>query len=214
VWNEVDPARCGYPQAMLDGSFSYRAYVEWALDAPLLFLRRAGQYLAPKLTFRQFLAQGYDGQPALHSDWVDHLSTLFPEVRLKKIVEIRAADGNDVEMTGALAALMRGILYDGRAREDATRLLPTLTPDQHRELHASAQRDGLSAKLGEASLADYAQGLVQIAAGGLKRLGGDDGALLEPLREVAASRRSPAVDVLEYFEKEKRPEVFLGRFEL
>ncbi len=214
VWNDVDRARCGYPEAMLDGSFSYAAYVEWALDAPLLFLRRHGDYLAPRLTFRQFMKEGFEGQPALHSDWVDHLSTLFPEVRLKKIVEIRAADGNGVAMTGALAALMRGVLYDGRSLDDATRLLPDLKPQEHRELHASAQREGLSAKLGGGVLADYATELVRLAARGLKRLSGDDASLLEPLEEIAAERRSPALDVLERFEKEKRPEMFLGRFEL
>ncbi len=214
VWNEVDPARCGYPPAMLDGSFSYRAYVEWALDAPLLFLRRDGQYLAPKLTFRQFLAQGHDGRPALHSDWVDHLSTLFPEVRLKKIVEIRAADANGPEMTSALTALMRGVLYDAQSLDEATRLLPALAPAAHRELHAAAQRDGLEARVGTATLADFAPGLVQIAEQGLRRLSGDDAPLLEPLREIAQRRRSPAVDVLAYFEKEKRPEAFLGRFEI
>ena len=214
VWNDVDPARCGYPQSMLDGSFSYSAYVEWALDAPLLFLRRGGQYLSPKLTFREFLAQGFDGKPALHSDWVDHLSTLFPEVRLKRIVEIRAADANGAAMTGALAALMRGVLYDGRSLDDATRLLPDLKPQEHRELHFAAQRDGLSARIGGATLADYAVELVRLSARGLKRLSGDDAPLLEPLEEIAANRRSPALDVLEHFEKEKRPEVFLGRFEL
>src|SRR6185436_17745104 len=68
VWNDVDNARCGYPEAMLDGSFSYRAYVEWALDAPMLFLRRAGKYVTPKLTFREFLKRGYEGAPATFSD--------------------------------------------------------------------------------------------------------------------------------------------------
>ncbi len=214
VWNDVDKARCGYPEAMLDGSFSYNAYVEWALDAPLLFLRRDGQYLAPKLTFREFLAKGHDGKPAVHSDWVDHLSTLFPEVRLKKIVEIRAADCNGPAMTGALAALMRGVLYDGRSLDDATRLLPDLRPAEHRELHYAAQREGLGAKLGGGTLADYASELVRLAARGLKRLSGDDASLLEPLEEVAAERESPAVAVLQHFEKEKRPEAFLGRFEI
>lgn len=214
VWNDVDPARCGYPEAMLDGSFSYSAYVEWALDAPLLFLRRDGQYLAPKLTFREFLAKGFEGKPAVHSDWVDHLSTLFPEVRLKKIVEIRAADCNSPAMTGALGALMRGVLYDGRSLDDATRLLPELKPAEHRELHLAAQREGLGAKLGGGTLADYASELVRLAARGLKRLSGDDAPLLEPLEEIAAERRSPAVDVLEHFEEEKRPEAFLGRFEI
>lgn len=214
VWNDVDPARCGYPQAMLDGSFSYRAYVEWALDAPMLFVRREGQYLDPKQTFRQYLAKGFEGRPATESDWVDHLSTLFPEVRLKKIVEIRAADANTNGMTCALAALMRGLLYDGQALDQATRLLPKLTPDGHRELHRAAQKDGLGATVGEGTLADYAPVLLQIAKAGLKRLGGDDEALLAPLEQIAARRRAPAVDVLEHFEREPRPEAFLSKFEL
>ncbi len=214
VWNDVDPARCGYPEAMLDGSFSYQAYVEWALEAPLLFLRREGRYLSPKLTFRQFLKDGFEGIPALHSDWVDHLSTLFPEVRLKKIIEIRAADGNSPALAGALAALMRGIFYDGRSLDDASRLLPSLSPQEHRELHYAAQKDGLDARLGGGTLADYGSELVALAAQGLKRIGGDELSLLSPLREIAADRRSPAVDMLEHFEKEKRPEVFLDRYTL
>lgn len=214
VWNDVDPARCGYPQAMLDGSFSYRAYVEWALDAPLLFLRRGGEYHAPALTFRQLLAQGYEGTRATFSDWTDHLSTLFPEVRLKKIVEIRAADGNSTAMTSALGALMRGVLYDATACDEATRLLPTLSPDAHRALHRAAQKDGLQTPVGQGTLADYAGPLVELAAAGLRRLGDDDPSLLAPLSEISARRRAPAVEVLEHFHAEPRPDVFLSRFEL
>ncbi|HEX8439612.1 glutamate--cysteine ligase, partial [Archangium sp.] len=107
VWDEVDPTRCGYLRAFFDGSFSYRAYVEWALDAPILFLRRRGEYLRPKMSFRQFIQQGFEGSPADMSDWTDHLSTLFPEVRLKKVVEVRGADCVSAPMTGALAALWR-----------------------------------------------------------------------------------------------------------
>jgi glutamate--cysteine ligase len=135
-------------------------------------------------------------------------------VRLKKIVEIRAADCNSPAMTGALGALMRGVLYDAQALEEATRLLPKLKPAEHRALHLAAQRDGLGAEVGSGTLTDYARDLVAIAAKGLKRLSGDDAPLLAPLEEIAASGRSPAVAVLEHFEKEKRPEVFLGRFEI
>lgn len=212
VWNDVDPARCGYPQAMLDGSFSYRAYVEWALDAPMLFLRRRGEYFDPKATFRQFLAKGFDGERATHSDWFDHLSTLFPEVRIKKVLEIRAADANDPAMTGALGALMRGILYDSRALDDAGRLMAGLTPDMHRELHRAAQRDALSAKWRQGTLNDAARELLGIAAAGLRRLSGDDVGLLAPLEAIVARGTAPANEVLAHFEKEKRPEVFLGRF--
>jgi len=216
VWNDVDPARCGYPEAMLDGSFSFRAYVEWALDAPLLFLRRDGGYRAPKLTFRQFMAQGFDGQPATHSDWVDHLSTLFPEVRIKKVVEIRAADGNGLAMTGALAALMRGVLYDPTALDEAGRILPASTPAQHRDLHHRAQREGLSATVsGSKTLVEASRELVAIASAGLKRLKADDDVkLLAPLEEIAASGRSPAVAVRERFAREKDPARFLDPYAL
>ncbi|MEW5738388.1 MAG: glutamate-cysteine ligase family protein [Myxococcota bacterium] len=212
VWSEVDPARCGYPPCMLDGTFSYEAYVEWVLDAPMLFLRREGRYLDPKCTFRQLLATGWEGRPALESDWIDHLSTMFPEVRLKRVIEIRSADAVNVAQTGALAALMRGVLYDDGARDEATRLLPPLQPREHLELHAAAQAQGLSARLGKGTLADYAADLVAIAARGLQRLDPLDAPLLAPLAEVAAARRSPAQAVLDALADDARPEVLLARF--
>jgi glutamate--cysteine ligase len=133
-------------------------------------------------------------------------------VRIKKVLEIRAADGNSPAMTGALAAVMRGVLYDATALAEAGRLLPSLTPDAHRALHRAAQVDGLGAKLGAGTLLEPARGLIEVSAAGLKRLGGGDEALLAPLREVAARGTAPAVDVLQHFENEKRPGVFLGRF--
>jgi glutamate--cysteine ligase len=212
VWNEVDPARCGYPTCMLDGSFSYATYVDWAIDAPVLFLRREGQYLQPRRTFRQLLASGWNGQPLTLNDWTDHLSTLFPEVRLKKVIEIRSADCVNGALTNALAALMRGLLYDETALDEVTHLLPPLSPREHLELHAAAQVRGLAAKAGSGTLADYAIEAVEIGVRGLKRLDPADVVLLEPLRQVAESRRSPALDVVAHWEKEKRPEVFLERF--
>ena len=214
VWNDVDSARCGYPDAMLDGSFSYRAYVEWALDAPMLFLRRGGHYLNPRATFRHLLERGWEGRRLTMSDWADHLSTLFPEVRLKKIIEMRSADANDPAMTGALVALMRGLLYDSVALDEATRLLPPLGPQEHRELHHSAQRHGLDAPLGRGTLVDYARDLVSIARRGLTRLDPLDAALLAPLEEIAHTGRSRAVDVAAHFETEKDPAAFLRRFQL
>lgn len=214
VWNEVDPARCGYPPCMLDGSFSYQTYVDWVVDAPMLFLRRNGQYLNPKRTFRQLMAEGWDGKPALHSDWVDHLSTMFPEVRLKKVIEIRSADAVNGAMTGALAALMRGLLYDDGALDEVLTLLPARPPAEHLALHAAAQEKGLGAPLGAGTLADYAKDLVAIARRGLHRFDPLDAPLLDPLAEVAARGRSPAVDVLAHFEAEPHPEVFLQRFVL
>ena len=214
VWDEVDPTRCGYLPAFFDGSFSYRAYVEWALDAPLLFLRRNGEYLHPKLTFRQLMKEGFEGQPPDLADWTDHLSTLFPEVRLKKVVEVRGADCVNPAMTGALAALWRGILYDATALDEAERLLPKLGYTEHLAFHDTARREGLAGRLGSQALSRLAADMVEIARRGLQRLDAQDAPLLDPLAEVAASGRSPAKAVLEAWEQDPRPESVMARFAL
>ncbi len=197
VWSDVDSARCGYLPSMLDGSFSYRAYVEWALDAPLLFLRRDGKYLNPKITFRQLMKDGFEGTPARFGDWVDHLSTLFPEVRIKKVLEIRSADCVSVELTGALAALMRGLLYDSTALGELEGALPKLPLPAHLELHTLAQKEGLAGVFAGRSLGALALDVVQIAERGLKRLDAADAPLLQPLLALAKSGKSPAHAVLE-----------------
>ncbi len=197
VWSEVDPARCGYLPAMFDGSFSYREYVEWALNAPILFLRRNGQYVQPKVDFRTLLKHGHEGQPARQGDWVDHLSTLFPEVRIKKVLEIRSADCVDAPLTGALAALMRGLLYEPAALGELEDALPKLPFALHREFHLLAQREGLEGTFDGRPLAALAQEVIEIAARGLKRLDPADALLLEPLRRVASTGQSPARRVLE-----------------
>ncbi|WP_224243941.1 glutamate--cysteine ligase [Hyalangium gracile] len=214
VWEEVDPTRCGYLPAFFDGSFSYRAYVEWALDAPLLFLRRRGEYLHPKLSFRQLLKEGFEGQPADMGDWTDHLSTLFPEVRLKKVIEVRGADCVSAEMTGALGALWRGLLYDRTALEEGERLLPKLSFTEHQAFHQTARQQGLAGRLGQQELHRLTAEMVAIARRGLERLDPRDAPLLEPLARVAASGRSPAQAVLDAWEKDPRPEALLSRFTL
>jgi glutamate--cysteine ligase len=214
VWTDVDPARCGVPSSMLDGSFSYQAYVDWALDVPLLFLRRQGRYLTPKLTFRQLLAEGFDGQPATDSDWNDHLSALFPEVRLKKVIEIRGADCVSLPLTGALGALWRGLFYDRTALEDAGRLVGRLTPNEYAAFQDQARRRGLRGEHQGTSLGALSTELVEIARAGLRRIDPQDAPLLDPLLEVAQSGRSPAEEVLEVFEARKDPAAFVETFAL
>jgi glutamate--cysteine ligase len=211
VWDEVDPTRCGYLPAFFDGSFSYRAYVEWAMDAPLLFLRRRGEYLYPKMTFRQLLKDGFEGQPADMGDWTDHLSTLFPEVRLKKVVEVRGADCVNAEMTGALAALWRGLLYDTGAMDEAERLLPKLSHAEHLAFHATAREKGLAGRLGTQEIHRLAGEMVAIARRGLERLDPADAPLLEPLAAQAASGHSPAQAVLDAWTREQNPVALLAR---
>ena len=196
VWTQVDPARTGYPPGYVDGTFSYRGYVQWAVEAPLLFLRRGGQYLTPRLRFKDLLAHGFEGQPARESDWVDHLSTLFPEVRLKRVLEFRSADACSPAMTGGLAAALRGLLYAPTALGDGLALLPARSAAEHQELHTLAAREGLAGRWQGRALGGWVGELLAIARQGLVALGDDAPSLLEPLVEVAATGQSPAVHVL------------------
>jgi len=214
VWTDVDPARCGYFPRMLDGTFDYRAYVDWALQAPLLFLRRGGEYSTPQLTFGQLLRSGYQGKPALLSDWTDHLSTLFPEVRLKRVMEIRGADSVSLAMTGGLLALWRGLLYQPGALDAALALVPRLSYHAHLAFHEEAQRHGLRGKLGTTSLGSLALEMVRIARGGLQLLDPADAPLLDVLESRAASGQSPAEDVLAAASSMQSRAAFLGRFAL
>ncbi|HME91379.1 MAG TPA: glutamate-cysteine ligase family protein, partial [Myxococcaceae bacterium] len=189
-----------------------RAYVEWGLDAPLLFLRRRDRYLLPKMTFRELLARGFEGEPARHSDWIDHLSTLFPEVRLKKVIELRGADCVRLELTGSLVAVWRGLLYDATALSDAERLLPAFSYQQHLEFAEVARKKGLRGTFRGLRLADLAKALVEIAREGLMRLDPMDEPVLEPLLELASQGRSPAEIVLKAWERDPDPLKLLDRF--
>ncbi|MCL2178985.1 MAG: glutamate-cysteine ligase family protein [Proteobacteria bacterium] len=187
VWNDVDKARCGYLASWFDDSFSYARYVDWALDIPLLFLRRGGRYLRPKLSFRQFWKEGFEGEGARLSDWVDHLSTLFPEIRLKQLIEVRSADSVSPPLTAAFAALLRGTVYTPGALEEVALLLPARSLQAHVALHERAQREGL----GFEPLAKDAQALVAIASKNLQAWAPEDAKLLEPLVALVQERRMP-----------------------
>jgi len=208
VWEEVDPARSGLLAFAFEPGFEedpYRRYVSWALDVPMIFLRRGGQYLGTGgRTFRQFLADGLSGERATLGDWEDHLTTLFPEVRVKGVVEVRGADACDAAMTKALAALWKGVLYDAEARGEALELFGGLDAAARRALTVAAGREGLAARLSDGrALREAAVELVEIAARGLCRQrccgqeGQDERVWLAPLRERAASGRSPADDALD-----------------
>ncbi len=212
VWEKVDPDRSGLLGFAFAPGFeeeAYRRYAEWALDVPMVFLRRGERYLTTGgLTFRALLAGGISGLRATMADWEDHLSTLFPEVRVKGVVEVRAADACDAAMTKALAALWKGLLYDPQAREEAGALLEDLSLEERRVLMRDAGRAGLLARLTDGrTLREVASRVVAISSAGLCRQhccgerGKDERVWLEPLRERASSGRSPADEALELLER-------------
>jgi glutamate--cysteine ligase len=199
-WLETDPDRCGLlPFAFGEGA-RFLDYVEWALDVPMFFVHRGGEYRpAEGRTFRRFLREGLGGERATLHDWELHLSTLFPEARLKRYVEVRQADAGPREMVRALPALWRGLLYDADARRATWSLVGDWTMDERQELYRETPRLGIRAKLRGAPLAGLCAELVETARRGLHRLGAVDGAaLLEPLVEIAREGHTIADRMVEH----------------
>lgn len=201
VWLDTDEDRCGIPACVFAPGFGFASYVEWALDVPMFFVVRDGQYLpAPAgLTFRRYWREGFAGAAATLDDFERHLSTLFPEVRLKRFIEVRGADAGPLPMQRALGALWRGVLYDDDARRAAWELVRNASMGDRLTLRRDVPRAGLRARLGDAPIVEVARALVEIADAGLRRLPGgqDDRTLLEPMRERARAGRSPADDMLD-----------------
>lgn len=214
IWLETDEDRAGLLPFVFEPGFAFRDYAEWALDVPMFFVVRGGHYRpAGAITFRRFIHEGFEGERATLADWELHLSTLFPEVRLKRYVEVRGADAGPLEMAAALPALWRGLLDDRRACADAWSLVAKHDFAAREALRRAVPRQGLAARLGTHSLRDLAVDLVRIAREGLSRLPGgqDDAKLLAPLDAYVAAGRCPADDLLDDFNAEKGDPVKLVR---
>lgn len=218
IWLDTDEARCGLIPALFQPGFGFRGYVEWALDAPMFFVIRQGAYLpVGGLTFRRFLREGWAGQAATMGDWEVHLSTLFPEVRLKRYIEVRGADAGPMPMALGLAALWRGLLDQGDARRAAWALVASATMAEREALRREVPRAGLRAQFLGRPLRDLAVDLLAVARAGLKDLpgGATDVTLLEPLEARAQSGRSPSDDLLDDFQAcGGEPQALMKRWEL
>ena len=211
IWLDVDPDRTGLTPWIMDDDFGYRAWVEWALDVPMFFIRRGGRYLGgvTGTPFRHFLEHGFEGYRARATDWSDHLSTLFPEVRLKEgYLEVRGADCCDRDLNCAHPALWKGILYDDDARAAARALMVDLDADARERLRRDVARDGLAARTERAPVIELARELVAIARAGLRRLHPitaerDETGFLDPIDRLLEERgASPGRIAAELWEGE------------
>jgi glutamate--cysteine ligase len=208
AWTDTDPDRCGMLPIAFEPDFGYRRYVEWALDVPMFFMLREGRYeSACDMTFRQFLEDGRRGERAALADFDRHLTTLFPEVRVKQFIEVRCADAVPPGLTCSLPALWKGILYDETARAAAAALVDATQAE--REAAADAvSRQGLAASYAGQPVLGLARELAGFARGGLERIGHagpnapDESAFLDPVFEQLASEKSPGQVVLECWEGE------------
>jgi len=207
VWLDVDPDRCGILPFAWHDDFSYRRYVEWALDVPMFLFKRGARIVQNTgQTFRSFLQDGYQGEHATGSDWITHLGTLFPEVRLKNTVEVRGADAQSISLVCGLSALWKGILYDGQALSNAERLISSLTPAEVQKARSEIARNALRARLAGRLVIEWALEVVEIAHRGLTRLrcfnseDEDETIHLARIRRLVANAQTPAEALLKQFE--------------
>lgn len=194
IWRDTDGARTGLLPFVFERDDLFTAYTEWALDVPMYFLYRGGYRDVGNISFRQFLAEGYAGERATQADWALHLSTLFPETRLKRYLEIRSCDCGSLPMITALAPLARGLLYHAASRRSATALLGSLSLPERNELMDAVAVAGLAARLprGRGTVGDLVKELVALARGGLAALDPDAVGLLWPLEGIAQSGKTQA----------------------
>lgn len=204
IWRDTDGARTGLLPFVFERDDIFAAYTDWALDVPMYFVYRGGyRPVEAGFTFRRYLAEGWRGEHATMADWALHLSTLFPEGRLKKFIEVRGADCGSLEMIAALAPMMRGMLYDPVARSEAIKLTASLSFAERQQLADDVPTQGLSARAGKHTLGDLAKQLVAIATDGLRRVAPTSIPLLAPVEKIAATGRTQADEMLDLWQRHR-----------
>jgi glutamate--cysteine ligase len=202
IWRDTDNARAGLLPFVFDRDDVFTAYMEYALDVPMYFVYRGGYRRVPAdLTFRRYMHEGFDGDRATRADWAMHLSTLFPEGRLKKFIEVRGCDCGSIPMIQALAPMMRGLLYDDTARAAAIALTAQLSFADRQRIADEVPRAGLATRIGKHRAGELAQQLVAIARDGLSRVAPASVPLLAPVEEIAATGRTQADVIRERWTK-------------
>ncbi len=209
IWRDTDSARTGMLPFAFEPGMGFERYVDYALDVPMYFVYRDGCYIdASGASFKDFMAgrlpQLPGERPSL-DDWSDHLTTLFPEVRLKKFLEMRGADGGPWQRICALSALWVGLLYDQDALEQAWSLVKDWTAEEREALRNEVPRAALATRFRTTTVREISRDVVRIARRGLRRrrqinaASQDESIYLEPLEEVVQSGRTLSDELIEKF---------------
>ena len=211
VWRALDDARTGTVPFVFDEGFGFEAWAEYALDVPMYFVYRNGEYIdALGQSFRDFMKgelPALPGETPTLSDWADHLTTLFPEARVKKFIEMRGADGGPWRRLCALPAFWVGLIYDQSSLDAAWDLVKGWDDETRKALRVAASVDGLQARVGDIRMHDLAREAVAIAEAGLKArarpgAGGlipDETHFLNALKESIDSGKVPADELLDHY---------------
>jgi glutamate--cysteine ligase len=209
VWTDTDADRTGMLDFVFEDGFGYERYVDYILDVPMYFSYRDGKYvdLSGK-NFRHFMDGKLDALPGVRptmKDWADHLTTAFPEVRLKQYLEMRGADGGPWGRLCALPAFWVGLLYDDTALDAAWDLVKDFSREERHALRDGVPKQALKLPFRGHTVRELALEALKIAEQGLKRRarvngrGADESMFLAPLNEVALANQTPAEQKIELF---------------
>ncbi|HDZ72744.1 MAG TPA: glutamate--cysteine ligase [Aurantimonas coralicida] len=213
VWSDVDNQRSGLLPFVFKDDFTYRDYAEWALDVPMYFVTRDGRYTdATDVTFRQFMDGALKGrvsdpEPQM-GDWVNHLSTLFPDVRLKRFIEMRGADGGPWRRICALPAYWVGLLYDEATLGAVEALTRDWSFEEVSAMRAEVPRSGFRTPFRDGTVLDLARETLKLSRQGLvarrclNEEGNDESHFLAPLEEVAARGTTSGEELVRLYEEQ------------
>lgn len=209
IWRDTDKARSGMLAFAFDEGMSYEAYVDWALDVPMYFVKRGSVYHdVAGASFRDLLAgrlKQLPGEKATMSDWANHLSTMFPEVRLKRFLEMRGADAGPEGLLNALPAFWVGLLYDQAALDAAWDLVKGWNASERQGLRDTVPKLGLQASIAGRQVAEVAREVLALSRAGLARrahrdaAGRDETLYLDPVVEIAERGQTLAQDLADRF---------------
>ncbi|HEY1979510.1 MAG TPA: glutamate--cysteine ligase, partial [Xanthobacteraceae bacterium] len=209
IWRDTDNARSGMLPWVFEPGMSFERWVDYALDVPMYFVKHGDEYVdASGESFRDLLAGRLPAMPdtrATISDWANHLSTIFPEVRLKRYLEMRGADSGSLPNLLALPALWVGVLYDDTSLDAAWDLVKHWTAEQRQQLRDDVPKQGLAAKIGGRTVFEIATEVLKLSRAGLSRrkyldaAGTDETHYLEVLDDRLARGTTPAQELLDKF---------------
>ena len=203
IWRGLDNSRTGMLPFVFESGMGFQAYVDWVLDVPMYFVYRDGKYInALGQSFRDFLKgelPALPGEKPTLSDWADHLTTVFPEARVKKYIEMRGADSGNEAHINALPAFWVGLMYDQTALDAAWDLVKNFDTETREGLRVAASVSGLQAEAGGVKLIDLARAAVGLSHMGLVGRGLGEERLLAPLMETLGSGKTQADRLLDLY---------------
>jgi glutamate--cysteine ligase len=204
VWTDTDPDRCGILPFIFDEDFGFERYAEYALDVPMYFVNREGRYIsAAGQSFRDFMEGKLPALPGDYpslKDWETHLTTIFPEIRLKRYLEMRGADGGPWTNICALPALWVGIFYDKGAQAEAAQLVADWTLQDMADMREQVPRLALKTPFRDGTIQDVAKQVLAISRRGLQARGNAEEKFLAPLEAIAESGVTLAEQMLQRYE--------------